>query len=151
MFPNLRLILAHAGRSYCVCDIIDSIRHIKNLDNVFVDTAVINNWEVIEILLKELGSERIIYGSDFPIAALRGKNICINNKHYFVTARVFPWSISGSGIKEQNMTFFIYEEIREILKGVYKTGLGKKDIDNIFFNNIKNILDSIQNSRKEAK
>jgi len=148
-YPDLKLILAHAGRSYCVYDIIDSIDRIKGLDNVFVDTAVINNWEVIEILLENLGSHRIIYGSDFPIAALRGKNICINDVHYFVTARAFPWSVSGPSIKEANMTFFIYEEIKEILKAVRKTGSGKKDIENIFFNNIKNILDSIHTRRKD--
>ena len=147
-YPHLKLILAHAGRSYCVYDIIDSIAEIKDLKNVFVDTAMINNWEVIEILLKDLGSERIIYGSDFPIAALRGKNICVNDKHYFFTAKSFPWSISNAKIDEQNITFFIYEEIKEILKAIFKNSMGKKEIENIFFNNARKILDDINNKRK---
>jgi uncharacterized protein len=148
-YPGLKLVLAHAGRSYCMYDIIESIQHIKDLDNVFVDTAMINNWEVIELLLEELGSEKILYGSDFPVAGLRGKNICINDRHYFVTARTFSWSLSGPAIAEKNMTFFIYEEIREIIKAVLKTGSGTKALSNIFYNNIKNILDQVKAGRKE--
>jgi hypothetical protein len=150
-YPDAKIILAHAGRSYCVFDIVNSINEIKDLENVYVDTAMINNWEVIKILLENLGSGRIIYGSDLPVAGLRGKNICINDRHYFFTAKPFPWSISGPGVNEENVTFFIYEEIKEILKAVSSTGSGKEDIENIFFNNIRNIMDSINEKRKEIK
>ena len=142
-YPGLKLILAHAGRAYCVYDLIDDITKINKLDNVFVDTAVINNWEVIEILLEKLGSEKIIFGSDLPITALRGKNICINNKHYFFTANPYPWSVSNKNLEEKNITFFLYEEIREIIKAVSKRKSDKKVIENIFYNNAKRLIDGI--------
>jgi uncharacterized protein len=150
-YPGLKLIIAHVERSYWPYDIIDNIDDIKDLNNVFVDTAMINNWEVIEILLNKMGSKKIIYGSDFPVAALRGKNICINNRHYFATAKAFKWSISGPDIKKENMTFFIYEEIREIIEAIKRSRLGSKEISDIFYCNAKKIIDSIKARRKELE
>ena len=142
-FPKLKLILAHAGRSYCMYDIISNIKKIHLLSNVYVDTAMINNWEVIEILLDYFGSERILFGSDFPIAALRGKNICVNNRHYFFTAKPYPWSVSNKNLNEENITFFLYEEIREILKAVCRKKSDRKVIENIFYNNAINLIKSV--------
>lgn len=142
-YPNIKLILAHAGRSYCVFDLVDSIKKIYRLKNLYVDTAMINNWEVIELLLEYLGCEKIIYGSDLPVAAFRGKNICINNKHFFVTYPPFPWSLSNESLREDNFTFFLYEEIRAILKAIKKKKMDKKVISNIFYKNIKDLMDSV--------
>lgn len=146
-YPNLKLVLAHAGRSYCLYDIIDCINIIKKLKNVYVDTSFINNWEVIEILLKNVGSEKILYGSDFPLAAIKGKNICVNDKHYFFTSRPFPWSISNPNIDDRYVTFFIYEEIREILKAVFRNKFDRKVIDNIFYNNARNLTENIKKKK----
>lgn len=143
-YPNVKLILAHAGRSYCVFDLVDSIKKIYRLKNLYVDTAMINNWEVIELLLEYLGCEKIIYGSDLPVAAFRGKNICINNKHYFITYPPFPWSLSNENLGEGDFTLFLYEEIREILKAVKKKKMDRQVIDNIFYQNIKNLTSSVK-------
>ena len=143
-YPNIKLILAHAGRSYCVFDLVDSIKKIYRLKNLYVDTAMINNWKVIELLLEYLGCEKIIYGSDLPVAAFRGKNICINNKHYFITYPPFPWSLSNENLGEGDFTLFLYEEIREILKAVKKKKMDRQVIDNIFYQNIKNLTSSVK-------
>ncbi|MBA7509792.1 hypothetical protein ES705_01761 [subsurface metagenome] len=148
-FPNIKLVLAHTGRSYCLADIKKNIKKISVLRNVYVDTAMINNWEVVEILLKELGPEKILYGSDLPISALRGKNICINDKHYFITSHPHPWSLSKEGLKISDFTFFLYEEIREILKAISKLKLDHAAIKNIFYKNAINLLNNI-NIRQEA-
>ncbi|MCL5071496.1 MAG: amidohydrolase [Actinobacteria bacterium] len=143
-FPDIKLILAHAGRLYCEHNIVETIKKICLLKNVYVDTAMINNWEVFEILLEYFGSERIIFGTDLPIAILRGKNICINNNHYFFTSVPYLWSISNKNLKEENITFFLYEEIKGILKAVNRKKLDKQVINNIFYNNAYNLISSVK-------
>jgi uncharacterized protein len=142
-YPDIKIILAHAGRSYCYSDINESIKHLKHIKNLYVDTAMINSYSVNKVLLEELGSERILYGSDLPIALFKGKNIDINNRHYFVTATPKAWSLSSSEMNLNNFTYFIYEIIRAIKISVKSLNLGKQDIENIFFNNCNNMIKDI--------
>jgi len=145
--PNIKIILAHAGRSYCYSDIKDSIKYLKDIKNLYVDTAMINSFSVNKVLIEELGLERILYGSDLAIAALKGKNIDINNKHYFVTNTPRSWSLSSEGMKLSNFTFFIYEIIRAIRIAAMSLNLSKEDIENIFYLNSKGLIEDIVNGQ----
>lgn len=142
-YPGIKIILAHAGRSYCYSDIKDSINYLKELKNLYVDTAMINSFSVNKVLLEELGSERVIYGSDLAVAALKGKNVDINNKHYFVTKSPKEWSLSSYEMELNNFTFFIYEIVRAIKVAVKSLSLTDKDIENIFYLNAKRLIKDI--------
>ena len=142
-YPDIKIVLAHAGRSYCYSDIKDSIKYLKDMKNLYVDTAMINSFSVNKVLMEELGSERILYGSDLAVAALKGKNIDINNKHYFVTDVPKIWSLSSSDMNLDNFTFFIYEIIRAIKIAAKSMNLAREDIENIFYLNIKRLINNI--------
>jgi len=142
-YPNIVIILAHAGRSYCYSDIKDSIEYLKDIKNLYVDTAMINSFPVNKVLMEELGSEKILYGSDLPIAIFKGKNIDINNRHYFVTKTPKAWSLSSEKMKLDSFTFFIYEIIRAIKIAALSLNLSKRDIDNIFYRNAKRLINGI--------
>jgi uncharacterized protein len=142
-YPDIKIVLAHAGRSYCYSDIKNSVKHLKDMDNLYVDNAMINSYSVNKVLLEELGSERMLYGSDLPIAVFKGKNIDINNKHYFVTSTPRTWSLSSDKMNLECFTFFIYEIIRAVKIAVESLGLGKKDIDNIFRLNTQRLIKDI--------
>ena len=142
-YPNIKIVLAHAGRSYCYSDIKDSIKYLKGIKNLYVDTAMINSFSVNKVLIEELGSERILYGSDLAIAALKGKNIDINNRHYFVTNTPKVWSLSSSEMNLDSFTFFIYEIIRAIRVAALSLNLNKESINNIFYLNAKRLIEDI--------
>lgn len=141
-YKNIKIILAHAGRSYCYEDIKESINFIKRIKNLYVDTAMINNFSVNKILIKELGPERILFGSDSVISLLKGKNIEINNKHFFVTKYPKNWSLSS---KKMNLDFtlFLYEIIRSVKLAAEELKLSKKDIEKIFYYNSRNMINEI--------
>ncbi len=142
-YPNIKIVLAHAGRSYCYSDIKDSVRCLKEIKNLYVDTAMINSFSVNKVLLEELGSEKILYGSDLPIAIFKGKNIDINNRHYFVTSIPKAWSLSSSEMNLDSFTFSVYEIIRAIKIAVKSLSLSKGDVDNIFYLNAKRLIEDI--------
>lgn len=142
-YPNVNFLLAHSGRSYCLCDITDAIKELRGIDNLIFEISFINDWEIFEIILKNVSHDKIIYGSDMPVSILKGKNICINNKHYFATKKPFKWSISNECLN-LGFTFFIYEQTLELFKALRKINLFKDTIiENIFYRNIKNILNII--------
>ncbi|MCL4378051.1 MAG: amidohydrolase family protein, partial [Actinobacteria bacterium] len=142
-YKNIKIILAHAGRSYCYEDIWSGIQYIKDMKNLYVDTAMINNFSVNKLLMEELGPERILYGSDLAVAALKGKNIDINNKHYFVTNTPKYWSLSSSEMNLDDFTFFIYEIIRAIKIATQSLNLIREDIEGIFNSNAEKLIESI--------
>ena len=142
-YPNVKLILAHAGRSYCYTDIKDSIKYLKNLDNLYVDTAMINSYSVNKVLIEELSPEKVLYGSDLCVAALKGKNIDINNKHYFITSKPRTWSLSSNEMNLDSFTYFIYEIIRAIKIASESLNLTKEDIYKIFYKNAKSMIKDI--------
>lgn len=144
-YPNIKIILAHAGRSYCFNDIKDSIEYLKEMKNLYVDTAMINSISVNKILIERLGSEKVLYGSDLPIAIFKGKNVDINNRHYFVTNTPKVWSLSSTEMNLNSFTFFIYEIIRAIKVAVLSLNFSKDDINNIFYKNYRNVIENIAN------
>ena len=139
-YPDIKIVLAHAGRSYCYSDIKDSIKYLKKMENLYVDTAMINSFSVNKVIIEELGVERILYGSDLVVSALKGKNIDINNNHYFITKTPREWSLSSSQMELDNFTLFIYEIIRAIKIPAKNLGLSKEDINNIFYGNTMRLI-----------
>ncbi|MBC7187999.1 MAG: amidohydrolase family protein, partial [Calditrichaeota bacterium] len=65
-YPNIAFILAHSGTSWKVAR--EHVALAKHFPNVFLEitfTSVTNG--VIEFMVEELGSERVLYGSDAPM------------------------------------------------------------------------------------
>ncbi len=65
-YPDVRWVVAHTGSSYKVADL--AVEMMKKYPNVFAEitfTAVTGG--IIEYMAKEVGAERIVYGSDLPM------------------------------------------------------------------------------------
>jgi len=142
-YPDVKFLLAHLGRSYCLKDIVDVIDQISNIENLFLEISFVNDWEIFELVIRKIGYKRIIFGSDMPVSLMKGKNICINDNHYFVTEKLSSWSISNNEM-QLNFTFFLYEQIREFIKALNKLGLCKDAVlEDVFYGNIKKLIDRL--------
>ena len=67
-FPMMNIIVAHLGRNTIENhnDIINLLNHFKNDDNIYFDISTVNNIDTILAAIKIAGSDKILYGSDFP-------------------------------------------------------------------------------------
>jgi len=141
-YKNIKVILAHAGRSYCYEDIRNSIHYIKDIKNLYVDTAMINNFSVNKTLVNILGPEKILFGTDSKISLFKGKNVEINNKHFFVTKEPKLWSLSSTDMN-LDFTFCIYEIIRAIKLASDELNLNREQIDHIFYSHLAQMIEDI--------
>ncbi|MCL5770900.1 MAG: amidohydrolase family protein [Actinobacteria bacterium] len=142
-YPDVKFLLAHLGRSYCLGDISEAVEQVSKIENLFFEISFVNDWEIFELVIKKIGCKRIIFGSDMPVSLMKGKNICINDNHYFVTEKLFSWSISNNDM-QLNFTFFLYEQIREFIKALNKLGLCKDAVlEDVFYGNIKKLIDRL--------
>jgi len=65
-FPAATIILGHSGGEYD--GILEAIRVVQDYPNVYLDTASSRLYPgVIEMMVSEVGPERVLYGSDVPV------------------------------------------------------------------------------------
>lgn len=139
-YPNLQLVIAHLGRAYADEDIGNALEYLKHSEKTIWDFTGNTNAYVMEQVLRYFGPERFIYGSDFPIFRMRARRV-IENGFYI---NEVPKNSLGDVSKDPHMreipypeaekiTFFIYEQIASCKKAAKELGLGKKDIQNIFY------------------
>ena len=149
-FPNLQLIIAHLGRAYANEDVGEGINFMKGTKNCLGDFTANTNEDVIYQVLSEFGPERFIYGTDFPIFRMKARRVVENGVYINeIPEGEFPKaSIAGdSHMREipypeaEKITFFIYEEIDSCRRACERLGLGKNDVNNIFYGNSARIFD----------
>lgn len=115
-YPQIRLVVAHVGRAFSFCDVEGTIDFLKAYENVFFDTAFVNDPDVFAYLMRLMPAEKIIYGCDAPLAFSRGRDVTINNHHYYVCDHPVPWGISPMTPDLMDLTFYAYEQLRAMLQ-----------------------------------
>jgi predicted TIM-barrel fold metal-dependent hydrolase len=141
-WPNARIILAHIGRAYYLRNVVGHLDALKGLPNLYFDLAMVNHWEVIEHLLATVPPDRVLYGSDIPIALAPGKSVEINDQYTYVTP--VPWSLSIHDPHGRLVfTSFLYEELRAIRKAVERARRDDAFVEQLFYGNAAALLDSV--------
>lgn len=145
--PDVRVVIAHAGRAYCTEDIGNAFVELAKAPNLLFDISANTNSEVFVQLLEAVGPNRILFGSDLPITRMRMKRISENGKYINLVAKGMFGDISTdpnmrevSAEESSKHTFFLYEEISAMLDAATRCGLNKKDIEFIFSTNSRNLL-----------
>ncbi len=138
-YPKSKIILAHIGRAYFMKNVIGNLENLKNIPNLYYDLAMVNHWEVMEYLFKTVAPEKILFGTDIPLALAPGKSVEINDQYTYVTPTPWDLSISDDHGKIQ-FTSFLYEEIRAIKKAIERLDLRDDFVQQLFYENGMNLL-----------
>lgn len=148
-YPNLQLLVAHLGRAYADEDVGNALEYLKNTEKTVWDFTANTNERVMEQVLSRFGPERFIYGTDFPIFRMRARRTVENGVYINeVPEGEFPReSIAGDAHMREipypeadRITFFIYEEINACRIACRRLGLGRDDVEKIFFKNSAGIF-----------
>lgn len=144
-YPNAKIIFAHIGRAYFMNNVIGFLDEVAKCENAYFDTAMVNHPGVLEYAFNNFPRERIVFGSDAPIAFLRGKSVEINNQYAYLMGENYA---IGSTIYDADnivqFTTFFYEQLRGIKVASEKAGLSCEELENFFYNNIYNLLKGIR-------
>ena len=146
-YPHARVIIAHVGRAYCNEDIGDAFKVLSETKNLVFDISANTNWFVFTELIKNIGTKRILFGSDLPILRMRTRRICENGKYINLVAKgaygdvsVDPHMREVEGSKADELTFFMYEELLAFKKASESMNLNGSAVEDIFYNNSKEII-----------
>lgn len=135
-YPQIRWILAHCARCFAPWAIEHSIHQIKDLHNIWFDTAAVCATEVFNFLIDAVPEDRILFGTDSLSAGnLRGKYIWFG----------YAWNDIGQGSIpmphcEAAYTYVQYESLRALRYAVQRHGWSKRQIEALFFDNAVRLI-----------
>ena len=152
-YPNILLIIAHVGRAYCDEDVGDAFEVLKSAGDLLFDFSANCNQLVFEKLINAVGPKRILFGSDMPILRMRTRRICEGGTYInLIPPGLYGDPSQDSHLREvsaseaESITFFLYEEILAMKKATAICGLDKGDIQNIFYDNARRVIDAARKS-----
>jgi len=148
-YPNVKLIIAHVGRAYCEEDVGNAFEILSRASRMMFDFSANCNETVFRQLIRAVGPKRILFGSDMPILRMRTRRICETGRYVNLVPRGLYGPVAGdSHMREvdspeaDRLTFFLYEELDAFRRAAGACGLNAADIEDIFYNNAKKLLDT---------
>lgn len=145
--PEAVIVLAHCGRCYLPGEMKAAIGCLRGLDNVWLDTSMVMDPLVLQIALNEIGPGRLLFGSDFPVAAMRGRRVRVLDHWVDVVGPGYPASayrVAGEGFQTGPMVWEIALAIRWACE---LTGVSETARHGVFYDNGMNLLRRV---RKQA-
>ena len=140
-YPRIKFIFAHIGRAYFMRNIRESnIEEFAKYPNAYFDTAMLNSKEIFQYTFDHFPLERVLFGTDTPIALLRGKSVEINNQYAYLMGENYAIGtsiIDTSGAVE--FTTFFYEQLRALIAAT-----PEKDLEKVLFSNAHKLFTGIQ-------
>ncbi|UCD28769.1 MAG: amidohydrolase family protein [Planctomycetota bacterium] len=142
-YPQAGIVLAHCGRCYLPDEAKRAMGAIRQLENVYLDTSMVMDPTVIEIILDHIDSSRLLFATDLPIANMRGRRVYVMDHWVDLVLEGYPDSKFRVGSNNMRATFMVYEIILAIRRAAERVGLSDELLRNIFYQNGMNILQRV--------
>ena len=140
-YPAVKLIVAHIGRSFCLPTAKESLPIFAKYPGILFDTAANLNSDVFRFALETLGPDRILFGTDLPITLMRGVREHVGNNYVNYSSGDYSWNTNRkSAAEESSYTYYMYEELRAIIRAVKEAGMGMTEMQKIMYSNCAGLL-----------
>lgn len=143
-YPNIKLVVAHIGRAYSKEDIGDAFEILGQTENMYFDFTANLCDDAIKACIQAVGSKRLIFGSDLPVAIMHMYRITENGVYYNVVPRGLYGNVTGEPhmreTDEKNVTLMIYEQLLALKRVATDLKLGDKDVEDILYGNARRLL-----------
>lgn len=135
-YPNAKLILAHCARAFAAWTGIETVDKIKHLDNVYYDFSAICESPVMFQILRKVGKDKCLWGSDFPVCRLSGKAISLADGFFWINARI----LNLIGNPDIHYWQYSTENLMAIRQTCLMLDLSRNQIEDLFWNNAVNLF-----------
>lgn len=135
-YPGAKLMLAHAARGFCGAHTTEGIASLRGLDNVYFDTSAVCEAEPMEAILREFGTGRLMFGTDFPVSEMIGRCVSIADGFQWLYEETLDWSAS----RFAKPHFMGLESLRAIQQACRTLRLRDSDVERIFCTNARQML-----------
>ena len=131
-YPGMQLILAHSSRGFQPAHNLEGLGQLTGIDNLWFDTSA--NCEPIahQAIMRLIGSDRLMYGSDLPVSHSRGRVLGAGDN--------FVWLYEDSPVWGEKHTLVEpvligLEHLRSLKWACWSERLTDQQIEDVFWNN----------------
>ena len=100
--------------------------------------------DAIKACIKAVGTKRLMFGSDLPIASMRMYRITEGGVYYNVVPRGLYGDVSDDShmreTDEKDVTLMIYEQLRALKRCAADLRLTDEDVEDIMYENARQLL-----------
>ncbi|MDR1566389.1 MAG: amidohydrolase family protein [Treponema sp.] len=141
-FPKLKIVIAHLGRSFNLCYFEKAAEILgDDIHHFWFDTAAVMNPQVHKLAMQILHPDRILYGLDLPVFLFHGSRRWTETGYYNVCREDLPWNKHIEGKEaEAKYTFFVYEQVNNILNTMEELGKDEAYKQGFFYNNAEKLF-----------
>lgn len=144
-YPNVRLIVAHIGRAYAAEDIGDAFEVLGRTEHMMFDFTANLCDDAIKACIRAVGTKRLMFGSDLPIASMRMYRYTRDGVYYNVVPRGLYGDVAGEPhmqeSDEKNITLMVYEQLRALKRCAAELQLTDGEVEDIMYRNAKRLLE----------
>jgi predicted TIM-barrel fold metal-dependent hydrolase len=136
-FPNLKIVIAHLGRCFNPIYFEKAAKILgDDIYHFWFDTSAVMNSEVHAMAMDILHEDKIFFGLDMPTLLWHGKRRWTETTYINLCREDFPWNkhIEGKATEEK-YTFFVYEQINNILNTMETLRKSSDYKERIFYKN----------------
>ena len=140
-FPDAQLVLAHGGRCYLPAEMRRALPCLRALPNVCLDCSMVMDPLVLLMLFDAIGPQRVLFATDFPVAAMRGRRVRVLDHWVDVTTAGYPESafrVQSDGIRASYMAIEIALAVRD---AALQAGLSAAQLRDVFYANGMAVLE----------
>lgn len=145
-YPNIKLIIAHIGRAYAKEDIGNAFDIVGKGENTYFDFTANLSDDAIRACINAVGTKKLIFGSDMPIAIMRMYRIVENGVYYNIVPRGLYGDVDGQPhmrqTDEKDITIMMYEQLRAFKRVATELKLSDSDIEAVMRTNAEKLLKS---------
>lgn len=136
-YSGARLILAHAARGFCAQHTIQGLASLRGLNNVYFDTSAICESGALVAIIQNFGTSRLMYGSDFPVSQIRGRNVSVGDGFVWL----YDTHLDDSAAVHGRPVINGIESLLALRQAAHLAHLNDKDIERIFASNAMQLLE----------
>jgi len=137
-FPDMQLILAHAGRGFNPNHTIEGIWALRDLPNLWCDMAAVTEVGACEAIIEALGHDRLLYGSDFPVSHLRGRCVAVGDGFVWLYEETLDWQTAS--FQPLQPILVGLESLRTLKQAAWHCRLSDRQVEDIFYHNAARLL-----------
>jgi predicted TIM-barrel fold metal-dependent hydrolase len=143
-YPRAQIVLAHCGRCYLPDQMSRAVGCLKGLANVWLDTSMVMDPTVLQIAMEELGPARLLFATDFPVPAMRGRRVYALD-HWVDLVLPGPEPSAYRVITPDiRASFMVYEIVLAIRRAAERAGIAAGELQAIFHDNGARLLERVE-------
>lgn len=131
-YPDAVLILAHCGRAFASWTGVESVAKVADLDNVWFDFSAVCESPAMFQILRKVGVDRCMWGSDYPVCRARGKCISLADSFYWIYQNDLDAFSSKTKLNDYTIAA---ENLFAVRQAFYLAELGEDAVEKFFFHN----------------